>query len=324
METTAGGDVFIDSTNNMYLSATVPGVGPGSYMELLSNGNTADALWLHAPTGGIKLGEAVSVDISGVSTTIDASGTLTMGPFGTTINIGNASADVDMNGSNVTIGVGATTGEPLKQIKLTDGSGAYIDMSGGKIDISGDDVTITGSSGSSLNLLGPNINIGNTDAAVYFPGTWANGGASNVKVQSMTAVYADNLKDLSGTFDIPANSLITKITIVAYSDIGVVVAAGGDSNKPIRFKAGTGVDNLITDIAIATSPWVGTSGASSDPTLTFDASQAVTPFTLKKSPNLYSEYKLILTAGENGQVPAWTSAEHIVGTMKFVVEYITF
>ena len=108
------------------------------------------------------------------------------------VKIGGGANIVDISGLGVLIGVGATTLEPLRQIKLSDGSGAYIDMSGGKIDISGDDVTITGSSGSSLNLRGPKINIGESDSTTDISGTLKVRGELQMDTSGGVVVAVDN------------------------------------------------------------------------------------------------------------------------------------
>ena len=150
-------------------------------------GTDPSAVKIEALAGGVDITASSTVDISGDTVRIDgASGvsieagnnsnfTTTVGDIQITgaqgVKIGGGANIVDISGLGVLIGVGATTLEPLRQIKLSDGSGAYIDMSGGKIDISGDDVTITGSSGSSLNLRGPKINIGESDSTTDISGT---------------------------------------------------------------------------------------------------------------------------------------------------------
>jgi len=232
--------------------------------------------------------------------------------------IGTISDDLDLEASNLNV---LTTGTALisgnhgvtieamnlngvdivsaTSVKLSDGSGAYINMSDGNIDISG---------------------------------TWANGGASNVKVKSMTAVnvIGQQVTSLSGTFDIPANSLITKVTIVVFSELSCDVSGGatGSGSGTIRFKAGKSpslVDLIIDqEIKGVGDPWAAKGGASSDSTLAFKPTLPnVGPFALLPSPDLFADWTLIMTIGDTGGA-GWAANNFIVGTMKFVVEYITF
>lgn len=181
----------------------------------------------------------------------------------------------DGSGANINIASGlihldvnsTILGETLGQIKLTDGSGAYIDMSGGKIDISGDDVTITSTSGTSLNLLGPKINIGTADSTIDILG--------NVKVDTVTFVVTDisatNI-DVSGNMAI--NGTINTLTVgFGGSDISTNTVVGyqalqdnttGTNNVATGYQALQNNTDGFQNVAVGYQALLDNSGGSSN------------------------------------------------------------
>ena len=143
-----GGDC---TTAQLDISGGINVTGPsrltdlsGDYIDM-SGGKidiSGSRVEMNGGTSSMLLASGVNIEggnNSNFTTTVGE--VLISGAGGVRINSTNI---VDISGVGVLIGVGATTLEPLRQIKLSDGSGAYIDMSGGKIDISGDDITLTG------------------------------------------------------------------------------------------------------------------------------------------------------------------------------------
>jgi hypothetical protein len=145
-------------------------------------------------------------------------------------------------------------GQDKGQIKLSDGSGAYIDINGGKIDISGDDVSITGSSGSSLHLKGPKISIGQAGGTVDLSGN----------VDASGTITANSLTD--GTATLTGGALSGATTIDGNGDLtmGTITMTGFsvDANGATTTKSIDNTNGGITNAgAIAGATSVTASGA---------------------------------------------------------------
>ena len=206
----------------------------------------------------VDISGATSVDISGGTTTLDATTALNIGPISQNIAIGNSSATVDISGSTVDISGGTSVklsdgsganiniasglihldvnstilGQTLGQIKLTDGSGAYIDMSGGKIDISGDHVTITGGP-TSISLKSQTINIGEAGGTVDIKG--------NVKVDAAVTFVVKDISatniDVSGALTVNGGTIDMSGTNTAVGYQALQDNTDGSNNVAVGYRA---------------------------------------------------------------------------------------
>ena len=245
-------------TSSMLLAAS------GVNIESVGNANLTTTM------GNIQITGAGGVTIDSTMNDVAITGAPNVNiAASTNINIGGGANIVDISGSGVLIGVGATTLEPLRFVKLSDGSGAYIDMSGGKIDISGDDVSITGSSGSSLNLRGQQIHIGNTNSVVTVPGhlivdskVVQDLSATHLDVSGATRLAYDTGNVLIGnsnaTVDISGSRVdISGGIFYMLGTSGVNIEGGNNSNFKttageiqITGAGGVTIDSTMNDVAI--------------------------------------------------------------------------
>jgi hypothetical protein len=154
-------------------------------------------------------------------------------------------------------------------VKLSDGSGAYIDISGGKVDISGDDVSITGSSSSSLNLKGQQINIGQTGSTVDLSGT-----VNAIGTISASTISTDDIEgvaiDISGTTSVQMSASGTQ----TFSQDHPYIRVGTGSNqydlgveigkaKTVKI-SGNGSVNLINPLPASGPPYTLSWGQSAN------------------------------------------------------------
>ena len=218
----------------------------------LSSGVTIDAAAASSFTtsGGIlTLDGAGGVTIDGNSSEVDITTTGTVDINAGNIDISGSTVDIsggthvnltDGSGANINIASGlihldvnsTILGQTLGQIKLTDGSGAYIDMSGGKIDISGDHVTITGGP-TSISLKSQTINIGEAGGTVDIKG--------NVKVDDAVTFVVKDISatniDVSGALTVNGGTIDMSGTNTAVGYQALQDNMDGSNNVAIGYQA---------------------------------------------------------------------------------------
>ena len=232
----------------------------GSTVDISGGTTTIDAggTLSIGPVGtSIAIGNpTATVDISGSTVGIDGhtrvdicgnTACLKMDALGatlmstSTVVIGGGAPTVDISGQTVNINVGETHGLPLRQIKLTDGSGAYIDMSGGKIDISGDHVTLTGGP-TSISLKSQTINIGEAGGTVDIKGT-VQIDAGHIVIKDISATNID----VSGALTVNGGTIDMSGTNTAVGFQALKLNTTGSNNTATGYQAlqdNTGNNNV--------------------------------------------------------------------------------